>query len=72
MKKEMKYEGSWSANNSSIYGYGYRSNNKKQLASDMRKIAKGNVFLGNRGYWAVYEIIDGERSYNPILSGMVR
>jgi hypothetical protein len=43
---KMKYTGSWSANNGSTYANGYESNNKKDLAKDLRKIVDGNVFAG--------------------------
>lgn len=71
MGKNKIYVGGWSANNNSTYSFGYKSTNKKTLASDMRKIAKGNTFHGNCGYWEVFEIIYGEQSQEPILSGKV-
>jgi len=68
-----KYTGSWSANNGSTYASGYTSNNKRQLAKEMREIAQGNVFAGNTGHWNVHKIdAEGNENYDPILSGMVR
>jgi hypothetical protein len=73
-----KYEGTWSANNGSTYSYGYFGNNKRALAKEMRSIAKGNVFASqtkekmNSGNWAVYEVVDGEREMDPVVSGTVR
>lgn len=71
----MKYHGYWSANNSSSYnreGYGYESNNKRELAKTMRAIAKRNTFSGNTGSWSVYEGEPSEDNHAPILSGSVR
>jgi len=67
-----KYTGSWSANNSSTYAHGYESTNKRDLARRLRAITEGNVFAGNTGSWAVYEMIDGQRSDEPVMSGTVR
>lgn len=67
----MKYTGSWSVNNGSTYGYGYESNNKKELAKLMREIAQGNVFSGNIGSWSVKDVA-GDPIDQPVLSGLVR
>lgn len=63
----MKYIGGWSANNGSTYNHGYESNNKTELARDMRQICDGNVFAGNTGHWSV-EDEDG----NIVLEGTCR
>lgn len=49
----MKYLGYWSVNNNGTYDTGYKSNNKRQLAKDLREIVKGNVFQGNSGFWSI-------------------
>ena len=51
----MKYTGGWSANNGSTYNYGYESNNKKELAKDLREMCDGNVFVGNTGKWSIVD-----------------
>jgi len=67
----MKYYGYWNANNNSYNREPYTSNNKRELAKDMRTIAKGNTFSGNCGEWSVYEGEPNEKNYEPILSGRV-
>lgn len=68
MKKEMKkYEGSWSANNGSIYNRGYVETNKRKLKKMLISICKDNVFPGNFAYW---HIMDEEG--NELENGMIR
>ena len=67
-----QYFGSWSANNGSTYSSGYESDNKKQLAKDMREMAKGNTCQGNTGYWQVSELDEDGDQYNQIMSGKVK
>lgn len=71
MKNQTTYVGSWSANNSSTFAYGYTDTNKKRLAKMMRDMARGNVFWGSTAYWEVKELIDGIPAQYPILSGTV-
>jgi len=52
MKKE-KYTGGWSANNDSIYCYGYSFSNKKTAVKSLKAMAKGNTFRGSHGYWSL-------------------
>ena len=66
------YIGAWNANNGSIYAHGFKGQNKRDLAKKMREIVKGNTFRGNTGYWYVYEIVDGEREAEMVLSGSVK
>ena len=66
------YVGGWSANNGSTCGHWYEGTNKRKLAKEMREIAEGNTFQGSTGRWAVYEIVDGEREEEPVLSGSVK
>lgn len=65
---EMKYEANWSVNNGSSYGFGYYSNNKRELAKLIRSIAKGNTPRGDSGRWAVTLAADNSE---VVLQGRV-
>jgi hypothetical protein len=67
----MKYVGGWNANNGSTYSYGYQSNNKNQLAKDMKEMCKGNVFKGNFGRWYVALNNDNDSDQN-IMQGTAK
>ena len=60
-----KYTATFSVNGGSTYGtYTYR--NKATARRDIRAMAKGNVFAGNRGQWAVTDAND-----NLVSSGTI-
>jgi len=73
MKNRIKYVGGWSANNGSTYASNYTFTTLQEARKTLREIVKGNVFIGEKGYWQIYKTdSNGQTDERSILSGVVR